>query len=321
MALEEKLSGSPAAVQASYHAAALKGNSTSPGAVHSLLWQYPAVWGGKTVFSQGHSPIQVCPPGATNCDPNQGTAITSVSIGAAVTTIPSFKDPWHACTQLIPGTANTMGTCDPTNSTYASAIHAYVPWTPSQPGVGFTIPVNGSSDLMVQTAQLDFTGNLETYVVDWVPYVDPSLMGCAYAPQGAPNGGCNTGYSCQAGECVASDNTIEVRAIEAHDFLGEVFMCQDPLTGDVLHMRMYTPVADILAWLTAHPGDPQNVNTGPSSAQTACGIIVRYSPFDNYPDIITSLTYGVAVFTNPGLGLGRVVDATVFNPAYETITQ
>ena len=215
-----------------------------------------------------------------------------------------------------------LGTCDPTNSTYVdSTIHTFVPWTPSQPGVGFTIPVNGSSDLMVQTDQLDFTGNLEEYTVDYVPYVDPALTSCAYAPTTAPNGGCNTGFTCQGGACTASDNTIEIRAIEARDFLGEVFMCQDPLTGDVLHMRMYTPVADVLAWLTAHPGNPQNVNFGPPSAQTQCGIIVRYSPFDNYPDFITSLTYGVSIAIDPGLGLGRVFDATLFNPVYETITQ
>ena len=319
-ATAETNAGYPANAPA-YHSFA--GGPTGTGAVHPLLWQYPAVWGGKTIFSQGHSSMQVCPPGAANCsDPKQSTSVTSVAIGAAQVVVPSFKDPWHACAQLVPGSPNTAGTCDPTSSTSVEQnIFTLVPWTPSQPGVGFTIPVNGQSDLMVQTNQLDFSGNLENYIVDYVPYADPALLSCAYAPQGAPNGGCNNGYTCQAGTCIAKDNTIEVRAIEAPDFLGEVFPCQDPTTGDVLHVRMYTSVADVLAWLTAHPGDPQNPSTGAGSAQTACGIIVRYSAFNNFPDFITSLTYGVTIATDPGLGLGRVVDAVLFNPVFETITQ
>ena len=110
-------------------------------------------------------------------------------------------------------------------------------------------------------------------------------------------------------------------AVEAHDFLGEVFPCEDPTTGDVMHVRMYTSAEDVLQWLTAHPGDPFNPAGGVPSAQTYCGIIVRYSPFDNYPDFITSLTYGVQLSISAGFGKGRVVDATLFNTAYETITQ
>jgi hypothetical protein len=309
--------GSPANVQGAYHAAVLAGNSTQPGQAHSLLWQYPAVWGGQTILSQGHSAIQVCPPGATNCgDPKQKTSLTSVALAAAQTVVPSFKLPWAACSQSTPGTKNGSG-CDPTDPTYLDQnIFSFVPWTPSQPGVGFSIPVNGSSNLMVQSAQLDFTGNLETYTVDYQPWKDPTHQSCAYSANS-----CNKGFTCVNNACVAQDNTIEIMAIEAHDFLGEVFPCEDPTTGDVLHVRMYTSVNDILQWLTDHPGDPFNASAGTPSAQTSCGIIVGYSIFDNYPDAVTSLAYGVTVFTNQGAGFGRVVDATVFNPAYETITQ
>ncbi len=285
---------------------------------HTLLYQYPAAFGGKTIFSQGHSAIQVCPPGATDCsDPSQPTSKTSISLEAAQAVIPSFLNPWAACTQSTPGTKNTSG-CDPTDPTYLHQnIYTLVPWMPQQPGVGFPIPANGTSNMFVETDQLDFTGNLETYTVDYVPYQDVAQTGCAYT-----GGTCNKGYKCQAGACVAQDNTIEIRAVEAHDFLGNVFVCFDPTTQDVLHVRMYTATADILQWLAAHPGDPGSAttNTNPS-AQNACNLIVRYSPFDNYPDFITSLTYGVSLATNQGMGFGRIVDATLFNPLYETITQ
>ena len=231
-ASNEIAEGSLPAVAKSYHAAT--------GPVHSLLWQYPAVFGGQTIFSQGHSAIQVCPAGAPGCngDPAQtGVSKTSMALEAAQAVIPSFLNPWAACIQTKPGTKNTSG-CDPTDPTFATPIYAFVPWLPSQPGVGFSIPANGSSNLEVQTAQLDFTGNLETYLVDYVPYADTAQTSCAYPAPGAMNGGCNKGFTCQGGACVASDNTIEIRAIEAHDFLGEVFPCQDPQTGDVLHVRM-----------------------------------------------------------------------------------
>lgn len=309
MAAGEKAAGQPAAYQAAYHAAT--------GPVHSLLWQYPAVFGGQTIFSQGHSPIQVCPVGATNCsDPAQATSKTALSIGAAQAVVPSFLNPWSACVQTVPGTKNMSGSCDPTDPAFATPIYAYVPWAPNMPGVGFPIPTNGSSNLQVQTAELDFEGNLETYEVKYVPYRDLKQTACGYGQT------CSPGFTCSAeGACIASDNTIEIRALEAHDFLGEVFPCQDPTTGDILHVRMYTSAATVLTWMAAHPGNPENLVSGNPSAQTACNIIVRYSPYDNYPDIITSLTNGVSMNTNQGQGFGRIVDATLFNPLYETITQ
>jgi len=217
-----------------------------------------------------------------------------------------------------PGTPNGMGACDPTDPNFLDKnIFTFVPWLPAQPGVGFEIPANGSSNLFVETSQLDFTGNLETYTVDYVPFQDKTQTSCAYTGTSSSNGACNDGFKCVQGTCVAKDNTIEIRALEAHDFLGEVFPCQDPTTQDILHVRMYTATSDILQWMANHSGDPM----GFGSAQNACNIIVRYSPFDNYPDFITSLTNGVTLATNQGMGFGRIVDATLFNPAYETITQ
>ena len=42
-------------------------------------------------------------------------------------------------------------------------------------------------------------------------------------------------------------------------------------------------------------------------------MIIRYSPYNNYVDYITSKTYGVKLAINQGAGLGRVIDATLYD--------
>ena len=73
-----------------------------------------------------------------------------------------------------------------------------------------------------------------------------------------------------------------------------------------------TIVVAIVAWLEAHP-----------TAQSSCNIYVRYSPYNNYPDYITSTANGVLMSVNPGAGGGpsRIGDATIFNPGLLTQTQ
>ena len=75
---------------------------------------------------------------------------------------------------------------------------------------------------------------------------------------------------------------------------------------------MYSSVLDIINWLQTHPG-----------AQAACNVYIRYSPYNNYPDVITALANGVSLSVNPGAagGPGRIGDATLFNPSLLTQTQ
>jgi hypothetical protein len=261
---------------------------------HPLLWQYPAVWG-NTIFHRGHSAIQV-----QSVDRNLEGAIVGV---------PNFLNPWAACAdKQVDANGNT--TCDPSDTTYASMIPSFImPWAPPELGAGFTIPINGSSDKSIRLAELLFEGQLETYTVDYAVHKDPLKPSCEF------DGVCNANYSCQSNACVANDNTIDILALEAHDFLGEVFPCQDQNTGDLLHVRMYDSAAEVLEWIAAHPGVPLN---GVPSAADACNLVVRYSAYNNYPDVITSLANGVKVNINPGQGLGRIVDATLFDVAVET---
>ncbi len=158
------------------------------------------------------------------------------------------------------------------------AIEVLVPWAPKQPGVGFPVALDGMRDRFIQTYQLDFTGEQITANVDY-----DFLLGANGAPASPPQ--------------------LVFLAVETTDFLGDVFLCEDATTKDLLSVRMYTSVATVLDWLAAHP-----------QAYTACNIIVRYSPYENYVDFITSLSNGVRLGVTQGGGYGRIVDATLFDP-------
>lgn len=175
----------------------------------------------------------------------------------------------------IPLTKNPY---DP-NSMSLPPMSVLIPWTPKQPGSGFPVALTGTLDKFVETSNLDFSGTTITASVDYDCAIDNKTMQCS------------------------SDGSLLLKAVETTDFLGEVFMCQDAASGDILGIRMYTPVATILKWLNDHPGNYQ-----------ACGIVIKYSPFGNYADYITSLTNGLRVNITQGGGYGRVVDVTMFTP-------
>ena len=161
-------------------------------------------------------------------------------------------------------------------STSLPPIVKLVPWAPKQPGIGFPVAINGSLDKFVQTAQLELSGTTITANID---------------------------YDIGIGADGSPDGTQKFLAVETTDFLGRAFLCRDSGTGDLLDVRMYSPVSLVLDWLKAHP-----------SAYSDCGIIIRYSPFGNYVDFITSLTNGVRLGVTQGGGFGRVVDVTLFVP-------
>ena len=149
-----------------------------------------------------------------------------------------------------------------------------VPWLPKQPGVGFPIALSGTRDKFISTAVLDMSGNTESVNLDY-DLADPLN----------PTGG------------------ISIKAVETTDFLGYVFLCLDKSTNDLLAVKMYTPAANVLDWINRHP-----------NSVTDCGMVIRYSPYNNFPDYITSLTNGVRLSVTQGGGFGRVVDVTLFAP-------
>lgn len=280
---------------------------------HPFLYYYPSAWG-RTAFSFGHSPITLHP------------ADKRPDLGVAKISIPNFvAGPYTASPVAATGTVcpdhftldPLRGLCNADvqrgSGLLAPAFTTLVPWLEDRPGVGFSFPIDGQHDQAVTTGQIDFTGVLETYLIDYVPWIDPATPSCVTGPSA-----CHPGFACDPASkaCVTTDDTIQIMAIEAGDFLGSVFLCQDPLTGDVLHARQYDSALAIIDWLAAHPGGWDSTQgLAQPSAQAACGIIVRYSPYNNYVDFITSKTYGVKLAINLGAGLGRVIDATLYDPS------
>jgi hypothetical protein len=159
------------------------------------------------------------------------------------------------------------------------AVDFLVPWLPKQPGVGFPVALSGTLDKFIETAQLDFSGTTISANIDYDFVYDPMT----HQP--------------------LADGSLQFLAVETTDFLGEVFLCQDPDTQSILHARMYSPVNVLLKWIADHP-----------HATDSCGLIVRYSPYNNYPDYITSLNGGVRLGITQGGGAGRVVDVVLFVP-------
>ena len=158
----------------------------------------------------------------------------------------------------------------------APMAQALVTWLPKQPGIGFPVALDGQREQLIETAAFDFSGEQITANVDYDFNLDVN---------GNPT------------------KSILFLAVETTDFLGDVFVCQDPNTKDLLTARMYTSVSTVLQWIAAHP-----------TAYSTCQIIMEYSPYENYLDYVNSLANGVRLSSTQGGGFGRIVDGTLFDP-------
>jgi hypothetical protein len=275
-----------------------------------LLSYYPGAWS-RTPFSMGHSPITIA------------QADKHPDLGVAKITIPNFKAGPYTQSPTLPGAMGCpMGYSMSTNGVWCQAdlnagtgnlapsFTPLTPWLEVQPAVGFSIPLDAQHSQWVSAGQFDFTGVLETYIVDYLPYVDPNKHSCI------TDGVCKKGFTCNSVShaCETDDNTIQVAAIEGADFLGQAFVCQDPWTSDILHVGMYDSAVAVLDWLAAHPGGSYGGGPVPS-AQAACQILVIRSPYDNYVDFIVAKGTGVSLDISGGQGQGRVTDIILFDPS------
>ncbi len=159
---------------------------------------------------------------------------------------------------------------DPTSGVAEMLDVLVEPWVPKQPSVGWLWPVDAQVDKLVEAHNADFSGITTS---------------------------ANISYQ------LADSGTMTVQAVETANFLGDVFLCQDPATGDLLRTRMYGSVQTMMDWIDNHPG-----------VYDACGLLVRYSPYNNFPDYVISRTNGVIVSVTQGGGYGRVVDAVLYTP-------
>jgi hypothetical protein len=161
---------------------------------------------------------------------------------------------------------------------FPGPVQVVVPYTPPRPGFGWTYPLEGTRDEVIQAGLLNFAGTTLTGVMYYT--TSPEL-----GSDGTPDG----------------TTLININAMYSEDYLGDAFVCIEG--NDILRAKMYDPVLPMLEWLDAHP-----------AAYADCGIIIRYSVFDNYPDYIISQYNGVVLGTTQGAGFGRVEDIELFTP-------
>jgi hypothetical protein len=271
----------------------------------SNLFGSPVLAGGWTASADGHTAYycatnadpahcdgQVCPLDASGaaCLKDElgrpilygypgafagGATVFGLTLNIAPVTIENTYDSTQSAMIKVPLYTNPYDS----TTTPLDPMTVLVPWAPKQPGIGFPIALNGSIDKFITSAQLDLSGTTITANIDYDIHIDQTT----HKPD--------------------KDGRVDFKAVETTDYLGEVFLCQDPASGDILRARMYTPVATILDWLSAHPG-----------TYAGCQMVIRYSPFGNYADYITSLANGVRLGITQGGGFGRVVDTTLFVP-------
>jgi hypothetical protein len=103
---------------------------------------------------------------------------------------------------------------------------------------------------------------------------------------------------------LVENNKMKIKSVESQQFQGELFVCEDPITHDLLHVKQYDSIAEIQDWIEAHPG-----------VFEACDLIVRYSDFNEGAVSVTSKANGVQVTVGQGVGIGRVIDALIFDPS------
>jgi hypothetical protein len=188
---------------------------------------------------------------------------TFPDIESAMMTVPLHRNPYD------------LTSAPPSNG--PAALDVLVPWLPKQPGVGFPVALDGQRDRFIETYQADFSGTQVTANIDY----DFALDQQTHQPT----------------------QQLMFLAVETTDFLGDVFICQDPKTKDLLRARMYTSVETILDWIAQHPNTYDD-----------CQIIIHYSPYENYADYINSLQNGVRLGVTQGGGYGRIVDGTLYDP-------
>jgi hypothetical protein len=156
-------------------------------------------------------------------------------------------------------------------------VSSLLQYVPSGANIGFQVAIDGSRLKFYNTNETVFSGVSVNGVMDW-----------EYEP-------------------TSSGQELVVRAFESQNYLGKVYMCSEAsptVAGqiDLLGISMYEPATTILNWIASHP-----------TARADCNIIVQYSIYGNYANIIESNQYGVQVSLNASYGSSVVTGLTVFD--------
>jgi hypothetical protein len=146
-------------------------------------------------------------------------------------------------------------------------------WRPETPANGIRIPVNEQLDKFIPSASIVFGGSSLTLDLDYVQQ---------------------------------PDKTMRLEAVTSDSYMGNIFLCVDPNSGDLLSIEQYESMDVIQNWLNTHPGSRQ-----------ACGIMTRFSAFGDYPQMLHARNAGVVLDVGLGSGVGRVTNVQIYDTSLE----
>jgi hypothetical protein len=195
---------------------------------------------------------------------------TIFTLGASPITLLSTAND-HASLQ-IPLFQDPFNPASPRNG----AVDLLLPWQAQAgaTGVGFSVPITAVRDMFVPANEVSLAGTTTSADV-------------YYAPASG-----------------AAAGSIVLQAVTSTQFFGEVFLCLDPTSGDLLHAHSGSLVGPLVDWIAKHPG-----------ASTACSLFVRTTPANGHDPSISSFANGVTLLLSSGDAAGRVSGVTLFDPS------
>lgn len=143
-----------------------------------------------------------------------------------------------------------------------------VDWRPETPANGIRIPVNAQRDRFIPSATLNFSGSSLDFDIDYKEL---------------------------------PDGHVRIEAVQSDNYQGNLFLCQDPVTGDLLSVEQYESTDQILAWGDQHPG-----------AFAACDIIIRPN-VNGTPMLFAAKQAGILLNIGLGSGKGRITSVEFYD--------
>jgi hypothetical protein len=99
---------------------------------------------------------------------------------------------------------------------------------------------------------------------------------------------------------------MRLEAVTSDSYMGNIFLCVDPNSGDLLSIEQYESMDVIQNWLNTHPGSRQ-----------ACGIMTRFSAFGDYPQMLHARNAGIVLDVGLGSGVGRITTIQIYDTSLE----
>jgi hypothetical protein len=200
---------------------------------------------------------------------------TAFALGASHLTLVEEFPYIKSATIKIPMFPDPYNPVDPPSIAGSNWPIVIADWRPETPGNGIRIPQSEQLDKFIPSATIVMGGSsltLDLY------YTHP------IGPDGQPL------------------KNMQIEAVQSDNYMGNIFLCIDDQTGDLLSVEQYESMDVIQDWLDGHPG-----------SRTACDILTRFSAFGEYPLLFAAKNAGVVLDVGAGSGIGRITHIEMYD--------